>query len=80
MGSERQSARAWVGLKWFRRDPVAGSCEHGNEHYGSTKGEEFIDQLADCRFLNKDAAPRSYKQGDLSPLVLPYEGVYCISP
>jgi hypothetical protein len=25
---------------------VAGSCEHGNEHSGSIKGGEFLDQLS----------------------------------
>jgi hypothetical protein len=28
-------------------DPVAGSCEHGNESAGSMKGERFLDQMRD---------------------------------
>jgi len=28
--------------------PVAGSREHGNEHFGSIKRGEFLDQLSDC--------------------------------
>jgi hypothetical protein len=30
------------------RDPVAGSCEHGNEPAGSLKDEEFLDHLNNC--------------------------------
>jgi hypothetical protein len=29
------------------KGPVAGSCEHGNEHLGFIKGREFLDQLND---------------------------------
>jgi hypothetical protein len=25
------------------KGPVVGCCEHGNEHSGSIKGEEFLD-------------------------------------
>jgi hypothetical protein len=28
--------------------PMAGSCEHGNEHSSSIKGAGFLDQLKDC--------------------------------
>jgi len=30
-----------------RQVPVVGYCEHGNEHSGSIKGGEFLDQLSD---------------------------------
>jgi hypothetical protein len=36
--------------------PVAGSCEHGNEHLGFIKGGEFSDQLSDCQLLKSSAA------------------------
>jgi hypothetical protein len=36
--------------------PVAGSCEHGNEHLSSKKGGEFLDPLRDYQLL-KDSAP-----------------------
>jgi hypothetical protein len=36
---------------------VAGSCERGNEHYGSIKGGKFLDQLSDFQLLKKDSAP-----------------------
>jgi hypothetical protein len=32
-----------IGFIWLRMGPVAGSCEHGNEHLGSIKGGEFHD-------------------------------------
>jgi len=30
---------------------VAGSCEHGNEPSGFTKGREFLDYLSDYQLL-----------------------------
>jgi hypothetical protein len=36
---------------------VAGCCEHGNEHSGFIKDEEFLDKLSDYQFLNKDSSP-----------------------
>jgi hypothetical protein len=30
---------------------VAVSCEHSNEHSGSTKEGEFVDQLTDCHIF-----------------------------
>jgi hypothetical protein len=39
---------------------VAGSCEHGNEHSGSIKGREFLDELTDCWLLKKVSAPWNY--------------------
>jgi hypothetical protein len=41
-------------------EPVAGSCEHGNEPSGSIQGGEFLDQLSECSLLKKDSALRSY--------------------
>jgi hypothetical protein len=34
---------------------VAAFCEHGNESFGSIKGEEFLDLLSDYSFLKKDS-------------------------
>jgi hypothetical protein len=31
-----------------------GCCEHGNEPLGYTKGMEFLDQLSEYSFLQKD--------------------------
>jgi len=36
-----------------------GSCEHGNEPYGSMKDTDFLDQFSDYQFLNVSA--QSYK-------------------
>jgi hypothetical protein len=36
-----------------------GSCEHGNEPSGFTKGREFIDYQTDCQLLKKDSVPCS---------------------
>jgi hypothetical protein len=44
-------------------DPVAGSCEYGNEPSGSIKGGDGIDQLSDCQLLKKDSAAWSIKTG-----------------
>jgi hypothetical protein len=30
---------------------MPGVCEHGNEHSGSIKGEEFLEQLSDYQLL-----------------------------
>jgi hypothetical protein len=38
-------------------DPVAISCEDGNESLGSIKGREFIDKLNDYQLLKKNSAP-----------------------
>jgi hypothetical protein len=37
--------------------PVAGFCEHGNEPFGSVKGEQLLDWLNDCQLLMKDSLP-----------------------
>jgi len=37
---------------------VTGSCEHGNETWGSIKFQEFLDQLSDYQLL-KDSVPCS---------------------
>jgi hypothetical protein len=36
---------------------VAGSCECGNEHSGSIKPGECLDELMTCLLLKKDSAP-----------------------
>jgi len=36
---------------------VAGSCEHGNEHSGSIKGGEFLEQLSDYHLLMMTYVP-----------------------
>jgi hypothetical protein len=38
---------------------VAGSCEHGNEPFGSIKGRELLDQLSNYQSLRKDSVPKS---------------------
>ena len=35
---------------------VAGTCEYGDEHSGSIKCGEFLDQLKTGQLLNKDCA------------------------
>jgi hypothetical protein len=39
------------------QEAVSGSCEHGNEPSGSTKGGEFLGYLSDYQLLKKDSAP-----------------------
>jgi hypothetical protein len=41
------------------RSPVAGCCEHGNEHSSSIKGGEVLGQVSDYRFLKKGPVPWS---------------------
>jgi hypothetical protein len=36
------------------------SCEHGNEPSGAMKGEEFLEELSDCKLLKKDSVQLSY--------------------
>jgi hypothetical protein len=38
---------------------VTGSCGHGNETSGSTKGGEFLDYLSNYQLIKKDSAPWS---------------------
>jgi hypothetical protein len=33
---------------------VVGSCEHSNDHSGSIKWDEFLDNLSDDHFLKKN--------------------------
>jgi len=33
----------WTDSCGSGQGPLAGPCEHGNEHSGSTKGVEFLD-------------------------------------
>jgi hypothetical protein len=39
---------------------VAGCCEHGNEPWGSVKGEKFLDLLNDFQLLKEGSASWSY--------------------
>jgi hypothetical protein len=45
-----------AGFCWLRSDPVADSCEHGNEPSGSINGGEFIDQLSSYQLLKENSA------------------------
>jgi hypothetical protein len=45
---KKQEWNMLIGFIWFRTSPVAFSCEHGNETWGSIKGEVFLDELSDC--------------------------------
>jgi hypothetical protein len=36
---------------------VVGACECGNEHAGSIKCGELLEQLRTCYLLRKDSAP-----------------------
>jgi hypothetical protein len=36
---------------------MASCCEHGNEHSGSIKIEQFVVNLSDCHFLKIDSPP-----------------------
>jgi hypothetical protein len=47
---KKRCVRMGAGFIWFRRGPVAGSSEQGNELSGSKTGEEFLDQLTDSGF------------------------------
>jgi len=38
-------------------EPLAGCCEHSNEHSVSIKGGECINQLCDYQLVKKDSAP-----------------------
>ena len=52
----------WVyGLVWAGpgQRQVADACECGNEHSGSVKCGEFLDQLQTSQLLKKDSAPWS---------------------
>jgi hypothetical protein len=35
---------------------VADCSDHGNEHLGSIKGEEFLEKLTDCQLLMEDCS------------------------
>lgn len=41
----------WLGVR-----KVVGSCEQGNEPFGSTKCWDFLDWLRNCYLLKKDSA------------------------
>ena len=52
----------WVyGLDWAGpgQKQMADACECGNEHSGSVKCGEFLDQLQTSQLLKKDSAPWS---------------------
>jgi hypothetical protein len=48
-----------TGFTFSGQCPAADCCEHGNEHSGPIRNKEFVDSLANCRFL-KDFTPWSY--------------------
>jgi hypothetical protein len=39
------------------QDPMASSCENGDEHFGSIKGGQYLDQLRNYQFLKEKSAP-----------------------
>jgi hypothetical protein len=45
MEMDPKNSASRCGLDWSGsgQEPVAGSCEHGNEPSGSEKGGEFLD-------------------------------------
>jgi hypothetical protein len=51
----------WNGMDWIDlvqdRDPVGGSCEHGNEPSGSIKCWEVLEWLHNWWLLKKGSAP-----------------------
>jgi hypothetical protein len=44
-------------MDWI--NPMAGSCEHGNEPSGSMKFSEILEWLSDWQLLKKDSSPSS---------------------
>jgi hypothetical protein len=56
---EREDGVVWTGLICLRRGTsgVEGSCDHGNEHSGSIKCWEVLEQLHNWRLLKKGSAP-----------------------
>ena len=48
------------GMDWIDmaqdKGQLAGTCEYGNEHSGSIKRGEFLDQLNTVQLLKKDSA------------------------
>jgi hypothetical protein len=38
--------RMWIGFSGSEQGLMAGSCEHGNEPFGSVKGREFLDYMS----------------------------------
>jgi len=49
-------------LSFSGQGQVAGCCDVGNEHSGSTKkgGREFVDLLRNCQLIKKDYVPWCY--------------------
>ena len=43
-----------------RQEPVAGSCEYGDELSGSIKSEAYIYQLSDYKLVKNDYVCRSF--------------------
>jgi hypothetical protein len=50
----------WIDLAQDKDRWPAGSCEGNNEHLGSIKCGEFLDQLRICYLIKKASAPWSY--------------------
>jgi hypothetical protein len=55
MGLKREDGVAWTRLLWFR----IKTNEHGNEHSGSIKCWEVLEELLNWRSLERDSAPWS---------------------
>jgi len=53
----------WTRFIWFRIETLAGSCEHGDEHTGSTKGGKIFDQMRKYQFLKNDPVPLGFELG-----------------
>jgi hypothetical protein len=47
-------------LSGSREEPVAGSCEYGEEPLGSIECSDFFEWLGDHWLLRKDSAPWNY--------------------
>jgi hypothetical protein len=50
-------------MEWTRLTeygPAKGSCEHGNEHSGSMKSAEILEQLQNLQPLKKGSASWGY--------------------
>jgi hypothetical protein len=53
---KEHGVRVCTGFNRFRVR-VAGSCEHGNEHFSSINGVKFANWLSDHQFLQTESAP-----------------------
>ena len=53
----------WTSYIRFRTETLAGSCEHGDEHIGSTKCGKTFDQMRKYQFIKNDPVPLSFELG-----------------